>query len=466
MSSAAPPKLKGHFLYGHLREFLNSAPRLYMSAFEQRPSDEVVHLRVGYYPRVYLIRHPDDIERVLETNVDNYPKAAYHLLEPLIGNGLLRNEGPTFKQQKRLMQPPLRGHHLAALAPTMCDVVSNTISDWKQRIAVGDRIFDIEEEMTNLTVGIVTRTLFGTDLSKNGSQVGQDLRYALRYGIRRLSSIPATIVPNPPTRGNRRYRQSLRRLDAVVYELISNKRAQIRDGLADGGTDDLLTQLISARDEESNESMTDLQLRDEAMTLLTAGHETTAKALSWTFYLLSHHPGAADRIRQEAATTIEGDQPDADIVSYFPGDGQKLDYTRKVLEESMRIFPPVTGLARSVTREDRLGSYVLAPNSYLIISQYAAHRHPAFWDEPELFDPERFNQENSAGRPRYAYLPFGGGVRGCIGNQFAYMEAEIVLAMLLREFELTLVPDQSIDLESTFTLRPRHGLRMSVSTTR
>lgn len=456
-----PPLFRGAPIIGSIKEFQENAPNLYLRVFEQYPQDDVVRMRLGYYRNVYLVRGPAYIEQVLRTNMRNYPKAGYELLEPLIGNGLLSNEGPSFRQQQKLMQPPLHGESLTNLVPGMVQVVEDTMENWQHRVRNYEQVFEIEEEMTQLTLGILTSTLFGKNLYDLGPEVGEALRFVLRHGIQRTGKLlaPPYSIPTP---GNQRYKKALLTLDSVVYSLIEDKRREIA---TEGGSkqEDLLSKLIAARDEDTNETMTDRQLRDETMTLLTAGHETTAKALCWTLYLLDRHPEVRDNVRSEVRNLMDRSQPTAEVLSGPKEREGTLQETKRAFEESMRLYPPVPHLARAVKQEDRMGEYRVRRGAYVILSQFATHRNPWLWENAETFDPKRFKERSSQDRPRYAYFPFGGGMRSCIGSAFAYMEAEIVLSMIVDRFDLSLMPGHPVDTDSTFTLRPRYGFKMRVN---
>ncbi|MDP3767798.1 MAG: cytochrome P450, partial [Dehalococcoidia bacterium] len=252
-----------------------------------------------------------------------------------------------------------------------------------------------------------------------------------------------------PTPTNLRFRRAMRTLDDIVYGMIEARRNNGAD------KDDLLSMLLEARDEETGEGMSDKQLRDEVFTMFTAGHETTAAALAWTWYLLSQHPEAEGRLHNELGSVLSGRTPGLD-------DLQRLPYTRMVIEETLRLYPPVWSIGRMALREDTVLGYRIPAKGQVLLSSYVTHRHPEFWDEPERFDPERFAPERAASRPRYAYFPFGGGPRQCIGNEFAMMEAQLALATLAQRYRLRLVPGQVVEPEPAVTLRPRHGVMVTV----
>jgi cytochrome P450 len=309
--------------------------------------------------------------------------------------------------------------------------------------------FDVAGDMSRLTLGIVGRTLFSRNLEDAADEFGRVLLEALAF----MNERTMRFLPSPlwwPTRFNRRLARLIRALDRVVFDIIEARR---RSGEETG---DLLDMLLRARDEETGEAMTDRQLRDEVMTFLLAGHETTAVALTWTWYLLDRHPEVADRLRAEVAAHLGSRTPTLD-------DLPSLAYARMVVEEVMRLYPPVWGFMRQAIGPDRLGEHTVPKGAVVTICPYVTHRHPEFWAEPERFDPERFTPDRVRERPRFAYLPFSGGPRLCIGNEFALMEAQLVVAMMMQRYRLRLVAGTRVEPESRLTLRPRGGLPMTLA---
>jgi cytochrome P450 len=300
-----------------------------------------------------------------------------------------------------------------------------------------------------LALRIVGLALFSLDLSNDADTVG----HAFTTVTARISRY--ALLPFPPlwfpTPRNRRLSAGLNTLNSIVYSLINKRREQ----LVDGDGPDLLGMLLSARDEETGLGMGDQQLRDEVMTLLFAGHETTAVTLTWTWYLLSQYPEVERRLHAELDTVLAGQRPSLEHLEALP-------YTRMVIQEAMRLYPPIFGFTRFALSSDEIGGYALPANSVVSLSPYWTHRHPAFWEDPEAFDPERFTPERSAGRPRFAYFPFGGGPRQCIGNHFAMMEAQLVLATIAQRYSLRLVPGHQVEVEVLLTTRPRYGLPMTL----
>jgi cytochrome P450 len=303
------------------------------------------------------------------------------------------------------------------------------------------------DEMTRLTLQVAGLSLFGTDLTGAASAIGSASRIVFEHASYRLNSV----FPLPewvPTRRNRRFVRARRVLDEAVFSMIAERR---RDGSERRA---LLALLMAARDEDGS-AMTDAQLRDEVVTLMLAGHETTAATLAWTWYLLSEHPGEAAKLHAELDAVLGGRAPSV-------GDLSRLTYTEMVIQEAMRLYPPAWGIARQSLAEDELGGYRLPAGSIVALGTYVTHRLPELWEEPDRFDPERFTPERSAGRPRFAYLPFGGGARQCVGASLAMLETRLVLATLAQRFRPRLVSGHPVVPDPTFTLRPRFGLPMTV----
>lgn len=407
----------------------------------RRRYGDFVRFRLGPY-RVYLLSHPDYIAHVLQKNPRNYLKDGYEHIE-IVGNGLLASEGDFWRRQRRVVQPAFHRERLAEMAETMTDATEKMLERWDVRST--SEPLDIDSEMSRLTLGIVGRTLFRAEVGDEAGGVGAALATVLNLGFQRTGRF-VRVPPGIPTPKNRRYRNAVQHLNGVVDALISGRRVN------GGGEGDLLDMLLEARDADTGERMGERQLRDEVMTILTAGYETTARALTWTWYLIDANPHVRERLEWEL-DGLNGRTPAF-------GDLDQLTYTKMIIQESMRLFPPVWGLSRLVAQEDEVGDYRVPKGSRVVISQYVTHRHPDFWEEPETFDPERFTPERSAGRPRYAYFPFSGGPRQCIGNNFATMEAVLILATIAQRYRLTLAPGHPVEPEPSFTLRSRHGMRM------
>jgi cytochrome P450 len=396
----------------------------------------------------HLLSHPDYVKHVLQDHSKNYPRSRFQdLMKLAVGEGLVTSEGPYWLRQRRLAQPAFHRQRVSALAGVMIDSIQSMLGRWQAHAARGQPL-DVAAEMMRLTLSIAGKTLFGYDMSGDADAMGHAVTAVFEYLNFRINHLLALPVAFPTPR-NLRFRRALGTLDRVVYDIIDRRR---RDGQDTG---DLLSVLLTAQDEETGERMTDRQLRDEVITFIGAGHETTAQALAWTFYLLSQHPEVDRRFRAEVADVVATRTPTAQDLA-------NLTYTRRVIEESLRLYPPVWGMTRGVTEDDVIGGYHIPARSIVIVCQYVTHRHPAFWDDPERFDPDRFLPERIAALPRYAYFPFAGGPHQCIGNEFAIMEAQLVLAMVAQRYRLSLVPGNSVEPDPIFTLRPRPGVVMAL----
>jgi len=310
------------------------------------------------------------------------------------------------------------------------------------------QVLDIGDEMMRLTLCIVGEALVSRDLTNEADELGQTVTVAMQYVNYRIRHLlaPPLFVPTPR---NLQFKRAKRKAHEFIKQVIRERR--------DEGTErnDFLGMLMAARDEQSGAVMSDQQVRDEALTFLAAGHETTALALTWTWYLLSQHPDVERRLRAEVDQVLNRRLPTFDDIS-------RLQLTRRVIEESMRLFPPVWMLSRTALQDDVVGGFHIPAGSLILVSQYVTHRHPDFWPDPENFDPDRFLPERVAKRPRYAYFPFSGGPRICIGNHFAMMEAILAVAMTIQRFRIQILPDHPVVADPIFTLRPKYGVRATV----
>jgi cytochrome P450 len=412
-----------------------------------RAYGDVVQLRLVRRFRAFLLVHPDSVKHVLQDDNPNYPKNPFNngKLKSVIGEGLLTSAGSFWLRQRRLIQPAFHRQRLASLGAVITESTLRHVATWDAPARDG-RAIDVASAMMHLTLDIIARSMFSSDVSSSMDEVERAVTIALADTIRRtraLVEIPRW-VPSP---ANRTFIGARRSLDQIVYGFIDERR---RTGEDNG---DLLAMLLNAQDADTGEKMTDLQIRDEVMTIFLAGHETTAISLTWTFYLLSLHPEIARRHRAELDAVLGGREPTVDDLANLP-------YNRMVVEESMRLYPPAWVLVRMPLVDDVIGGYRIPARSSVFVSPYITHRHPDVWENPEGFDPERFTPERSAGRPRYAYFPFGGGPRMCIGNNFAMMEAQLVLATISQRYRLDLVPGHPVATRPMITLRARYGMQM------
>ncbi|HYT91521.1 MAG TPA: cytochrome P450 [Gemmataceae bacterium] len=435
---------RGHWLLGCLRQFQRDPLTLYTQA--NRDYGHYVRIRAfpGIY--VYLLTHPEAVEHVLQKNHKNYRKPDFFnkTVGLLAGNGILTSEGDFWLRQRRLMQPAFHRQHLAKLAPLMVAAAESFVRE--QQAAGPGQVVDILDAMMKVALRIAGNTLFSTDITGEADEIGRAFRTAFAYVSRRMNSPP--LIPTWfPTPRNLAFARARRLLNRVVLGLIAARRR------AASRPDDLLTLLLAAQDEESGAGMTDQQVKDEALTLLTAGHETVGAALSWTWYLLGQHPQIQADLYDEIRGKLQGRSPTLDDL---PG----LPLTKAVFEESLRLYPPAWGQPRESIRPDEINGFPIPAKAIITVNQWVTHRHPDFWDEPETFKPERFLPGRAEGRHKFAYFPFGGGPRVCIGNTFALLEGPLVLATLVQQFRVELVPGQSVVPDPTFTLRPKTGVKV------
>ena len=407
-----------------------------------RDYGDIVFLRFLGVP-MCLLNRPDCIESVLVTQHNNFEKSKdYRALRRVLGNGLLTSEGEFWRRQRKLVQPAFHQERIAAYTEVMVAYTERMLASWKDGQGL-----DVHEAMMRLTLDIVAKTLFDTDVSREAEDVGAALQFLMGKFMRQAAF--AFLLPDSiPIPTTRRLRRAVGQLDKVIYEIIRRRRAS---GTMSG---DLLSVLLQAQDDEGL-GMTDRQLHDEIMTLFLAGHETTANALSWTWLLLGQHPEVEEKLVEEIQRVLGGRAPTASVLP-------RLTYTEMVLREAMRLYPPVWVIGRRALAPFRLGNYELPAETNVVMSQLITHRDAKYFPEPERFDPDRWrpNDPRNLSLPRFAYFPFGGGPRVCIGAGFSMMEAVLLLATIAQNFKLTLVPGQTIEKLPSVTLRPKSGIRV------
>jgi len=397
---------------------------------------------------VYLVTDPDGVRQVLQDNNKNYSKATfqYKLLSSITGQGLLTSDGELWLKQRRLAQPAFHRQRVAAFDTIMTGAIARMLDRWEGFAQRGEPI-DVAAEMMHVALQIVARAMFGAEVGDEADELAQATLVVLDFIVARARSFG--MMPTfLPTAGNRRYAQAMKILDGAVQGAMDQRRSL-------GPADDLLSMLMAAQDAETGHRMTDENLRDEVMTMLIAGHETVASALAWAWYLLSEHPETESRLHVEVDTVLGGRIPDA-------SDLPKLSYTDMVFSESLRLYPPAWIITRKALTEDFIEGYRIPANALVVTSPYVTHRMESYWPEPGAFRPERFTAEQSALRPRFAYYPYGGGPRLCIGNNFAQVEAAFVLSMVAQRFTLRMVPEHPVEVEPGVTLRAKHGLMMTL----
>jgi cytochrome P450 len=397
----------------------------------------------------HLIAHPDHVKHVLLDNQKNYPRSWYYnRTRVVVGEGLVTTEGAAWRRLRRMAQPAFHYQRVAALAEVMTGAIEVLRLSWRQYAQSGKPV-DVAAEFVALTLQIVGRALLNIDLAGEAERVGQAVTTALGFLEHWLTHLlaPPLWVPTPR---NLRARRALRTLDNLVHDIIRQRR---RDPQHDTG--DLLAMLLAVRDEETGEGLTDVELRDQVLTFIGAGHETTAVALAWTVYLLSQHPAVDDRLSSEIAAVLDGRTPTA-------ADLPRLPYTRQVIEESLRLYPPVYAVARDLVNDDTIGGFHIPARSMVVLSPYVTHHHPDIWPDPDTFDPDRFSPERSADRPRFAWFPFLGGPHQCIGQDLAMMEMTLAVAMLRQAFRFQLAPGARVEIRPMLSLRPRHGIPITI----
>jgi cytochrome P450 len=434
-----PPGPRGLFLLGNTLSLLRE-PFDYPIRCARQYGD-VVRLRfLG--TEFYQLNHPDAIEYVLRGNHRNFSKdKGTRLLSSLLGQGLLTSEGELWRRQRRLAQPAFQLDQVQKYGDVMRTCTERALRDWRP-----GEVRDVHADMARLTLEIASLTLLGASVAGEADRVGRALEAVMTYFASMMVFFPW--LHRLPTPGNLRYWRAIKDLDRIIYGTIAKRRESGVEG------DDLLSRLLAARDEDGAQ-MTDRELRDELVTLLLAGHETTALALSFSFYLLAQHPAAAARLAAELDEVLQGRPANAAVVP-------RLRYTEWVVKESMRLYPPAPGIGREARNDCEIAGYFVPRGTQLALTQWIVHRDGRWFDDPEAFKPERWDNDLARRLPRCAYFPFGDGPRICIGNHFAMTEAVLILATILGRYRLSLAPGYTLELLPSITLRPKRGVKMVV----
>jgi cytochrome P450 len=417
----------------------------------KREHGDIVRFRIGPQ-EIWLLSHPDHIREALVVSQRKFMKGrGLQMAKKLLGEGLLTSEGEFHLRQRRLAQPAFHRQRIAAYATTMVDYTAQLRDRWKAYSS--GQPFDMSEEMMRLTLRIAGKTLFDAEVENEAREVGQALTDLIST-FERITNPLAALLEKLPLPGNRRFDKAKRTLDDIIYRIISERRRAIAECGEDRG--DLLSMLLLAQDEEQGSGgMTDQQVRDEAITLFLAGHETTANLLTWTWYLLSQNPQAEAKLHAEIDTVLGDRLPTFEDVA-------KLRYAEMVLAESMRLYPPAWILGRTALEDCEIGGCTVPRGSLVLMSQYIVHHDARFYPEPDKFDPERWTPEARETRPKFAYFPFGGGTRVCIGEAFAWMEGVLALTTLAQRWQPRLAPGHPIELHPLITLRPKYGMKMTL----
>ncbi|HSS19861.1 MAG TPA: cytochrome P450 [Pyrinomonadaceae bacterium] len=405
---------------------------------------DISYFRLGSQ-EAFFLNHPDYTRDVLVTHHQSFMKGlALQRAKRLLGEGLLTSEGDFHRRQRRLAQPAFHRARVASYANVMTEYAAQTAARWRD----GETV-DMSEEMMHLTLAIVGKTLFDADLTSDTQEVGEAMAVAM--DLFNTISIPFyDLLLKLPLPQLRRFDKARAKLDAIIYRLIEERRSSSED------RGDLLSMLLLAQDVEGDGgTMSNEQLRDELMTIFLAGHETTANALTWTWYLLSQNPEAESKLHAEIDRVLSGRLPTFEDVA-------QLKYTEMVLTESMRLFPPAWALGRIANEEIEIAGYTVPKKSLVLMSQFVMHHDARYFPDPMIFDPERWTAEARETRPQFSYFPFGGGPRRCLGEGFAWMEGILLVATLAQRWQMRLVPNHPVALRPVITLRPKHGMRMTV----
>lgn len=428
--------------FGNVRAFRRD-PLTFLSTVARRYGP-IAHFRVGPQ-NIVLLNDPDMIRDVLVTHHRYFTKGrALQRAKAVLGEGLLTSEGDYHLQQRRLAAPAFHRQRINAYADVMVEYSERVRSRWQDGATL-----DVANEMMRLTLAIVGKTLFDADVEREADDVGAALTTLMQM-FRTITLPGAELLEKLPLPSTRRFYAAKAQLDATIYRLIEQRRRSGED------TGDLLSMLLRTRDEDTGARMSDTQLRDEALTIFLAGHETTANALTWTWYLLSQNPAVARKLHAEIDAVLGGALPTLH-------DLQRLPYAERVLHESMRLYPPAWVIGRAVKTPYTLGQYRLPKGTLILMSQYVMHRNPAYFADPDRFDPDRWTPEFRAALPKFAYFPFGGGPRVCIGENFAWMEGILALVTIAQRWRLELEPGHPVAPQPLITLRPKYGMRMTAT---
>jgi cytochrome P450 len=439
---ARPPGPRGAPLMGVMREF-NSDQLGFIDRMRDEYGD-IVWMRFLYVPALFLY-HPDQVEYVLVTNPKNFIKSMSlrsNFFHRLVGNGLLTSEGEEWKRARRLSQPAFHRERVASYGQVMVDYANRLVGRWRD-----GETRDVHPDMMRLTLEIVVQCLFSADVSTDVDEVGATLKELVKP-FAAQATVSWILNNRLPTPTHLRFHKLARKIDNVVYRIISERRASGED------KGDLLSMLLAARDEDGSQ-MTDRQLRDEVMTLFLAGHETTALTLAWSWYLLGTNPEAERKFHAELDEVLGGRPPTfADL--------PRLKFTEQLAKESMRLYPPAFGLGREAINDCEIGGYRVPKGTQVFLFQWATQRDPRFYEEPNAFRPERWTADFIERLPKYAYFPFGGGPRVCIGTSFAMMEIILCLATIGQRFRLEIDRDHPVSIYPAMSLRPRDGIKVRV----
>src|SRR5258706_8918393 len=443
MANKYPPGPKGFLALSKFRS--DSEERLRVLLDASRTYGDIVRLQLFPGVNIYLLNNPDYIHYVLVGHPEQFHKgpAFKKNTKEFIGEGLLTSEDDFHRKQRGLVQPAFHHARISNYANTMVSYTQEMLNTW-----MDGETRNIAEDMMGLTLDIVAKTLFDADVSDETQEIGEAITAGIKFVNKRIGA-PVRLPAWLPTDSNRKQREMTAYMNNTIMRFIDERRSSGDD------KGDLLSMLLLAVDETDGGQMTNGQAKDEAMTLFIAGHETTSNALSWIFYLLSQNPDIEAKLHEELDRVLAGHAPTA-------ADLKQLPYTEMVIKESMRIYPPAWLLTRQAQEDIQIGGYDIPKGTLIMMSPYVMHRDEHYFAEPDRFLPDRWANDFEKGIPRYAYFPFGGGPRVCIGQGFAMMEAQLILATTAQRYHLSLAPDQKVEMQPLITLRPRNGLHMTI----
>jgi cytochrome P450 len=433
------PGPKGNILFGHAGDYSKDALKFEREMFERY--GDVVAIRFANM-KVFMMRHPDHVHQVLVSEASKFHKSPVYrmVLGRFLGEGLLTSEGSFWRRQRSMTQPAFHTKRIGSYGDVMVEYTDRLMDEYQP-----GAVRNINQDMMRLTLNIVSKTLFDAEMDANAGRVNEALTAVLHASNETMNS--GFIIPQwVPIPRNRRMAKAVRELDAIINEIITERRKSNDD------KGDLLSMLLQTEDADG-ERMTDKQVRDEAVTIFLAGHETTANALTWAWYLLSQHPEIEAKLHEEIDNVLAGRTPTLT-------DLRQLEYTEMVLKEAMRLYPPVPSIGRQAIEDVEIGDVHVEKDRIIMISPMVLHNDPRWWDNPNEFRPERFAKGSEEPRHKHAYLPFGGGPRVCIGNNFAIMEGVLVLAAMAQRYQMRFVADNPVIPNAAITLRPTHAMHM------
>jgi cytochrome P450 len=453
VATVTPPKRevpgpRGHPVLGNMLGFKNDIIGTLMTGF--REYGDIVKFRgVGPLFPIYLFAHPDYAMHALKDNAENYPRtplvrSKWHMV---VGDGLICIEGDFWKQQRKLAQPSFDPKLLQSFDGLIGNETDLMLERWDGYAERGES-FDVAREMVHLALANLGGAMFSTDWRQEALVMADAVEFTIGYAYKLLTQ-PVVLPENVPTPENRRFKASRRTLEGIMERMIAGRRG------VDEQPKDLLGSLMTARDAETGEGLSEYQVRSHLMTFMFGGHETVAVGLAWTWWLLSKHPDVLRKLEAEVDEKLNGERPNFENT-------RQLEYLTRVINESLRIRPPVWLMSRVPTEDDEVGGYHIPAGSQILISSYVSHHHTDFWTNPEGFDPDRWLPEAVAQRPKHVWFPFSGGPHQCIGGYFGLMEMQIVISMILQRYELELAPGHKVEAKPGITLGFKHGLDMTL----